>query len=138
MVPLGSASFGHQRIYPIFDPMDVLGHLGVDPVLSFPSTAFPPAHNASDKIGVTVEGDMRATAVTLAGVLGSGVVTSAEHTLRDSELSRVQAVLPVHVGQGQALEDGGCLLTLTKAAETTDQPNWLPHQQLGGKCETPS
>lgn len=84
--PFGALFFGHQRFDAGADPADVLGHLGVDPVPAFTRTALAPAHNASDKISVPVERDVRPTAVALAGVLSYVVVASAEHAGRDAKL----------------------------------------------------
>lgn len=118
---------GHQLLDAFTDPLDVLGHLGVDAVFAFACTAFTPAYNAGDKIGVSVARDVRSAAVALAGVLGYVVIASTEHALRDPQLGRFYAGCPIHEGDGEALQDGGRLPTLAETTETTDHAVGLPH-----------
>lgn len=119
--------FGHQLLDAFTDPVDVLGHLGVDAIFAFACTAFAPAYNAGDKIGASVVRDVRSAAVALAGVFGCFVVASTEHAVRDAQLGGFNAGCPIHVGDGEALQDGGRLPTLSNTAETTDHAVWLPH-----------
>lgn len=69
----------HQSTDAITNPSDVLGHLCVDAIFAFACAAFAPAHDAGDEVGVTVARDVWPTTVALAGILGYGVVASAEH-----------------------------------------------------------
>lgn len=79
LVPAGVRSFGHQPSNAATDPADVLGHPGVDAVFALARTAFAPAHDSGDKVGVAVARDVWPAAVTLAGILRYLVVAGAEH-----------------------------------------------------------
>lgn len=133
VVPLHPAAgrvFVHQLRHTFTDPRYVLGHLGVDTVLALASAAFTPAHNASDEVGAMVTCDMRPTAVTLAGVLGFCVIAGAEHPGRDAQRSGLDTGPTVHVGHGEALQDGRWLTTLAKTSKTADHAIRFLHQDL--------
>lgn len=128
--PVGTLIFGHQYRSAFADPADVLGHLGIDPIFSFACTTFTPAHNAGNKIGVSVARDVWPTAVTLAGVLLYCVIAGTEHALRDAELRGSKASLSVYIGESEALQDSGRPSIFTEAAKTADHAFRLPHQDL--------
>lgn len=125
--PAAALLFRHQFVNAVTDPADVLGHLGVDAVFAFASAAFAPAHDTGDKIGVAVACDVRPAAVTLAGVLGYLVVAGTEHAGGDAQLGGFHAGQAIHVGDGEALQDGGRLPTLAETAEAADHAVRLPH-----------
>ena len=136
-VPLRPATarlFGRQFVDAPADPADVLGHLGVDAIFAFACAAFTPAHDAGDKIGVVVAGDVRPAAVALARVHGCFVVAGAEHAGGDAPLGGLYAGEPLHEGHPEALQDGGRLATLAETAETADDAALLPHQHLRVMC----
>lgn len=118
--PATTLLFGHQLPDALIDPADVLGHLSVDAVFALACAAFAPAHNAGDEVGVAVARDMRPATVTLAGVLGYCVVAGAEHAGSDAQWGGFYAGFPIHVGHGEALQDGGRRPTIAETAKTAN------------------
>lgn len=129
-VPPSVPSFSHEPCHADPNPADVLGHLGVDSVFALACAALPPAHDPSNKVSGAVARDVRATAVPLASILVDVIIASTEHLLGNAQLGGFHADLPTHIGDCEALKDGGWLSAFAEATKTTDHTVGLPHEYL--------
>lgn len=134
-VPSSTAYPSELDILPLdcSDPLDVLGHLCVDTVLPSPRTPFSPADHARHEPRVFVAGDVGATAVTLARVLGLVAVAGAEHGVGDLQAARVDAGLAIHEGHAELKQQGRLGAALADPAEAADHAVVLPHQHPLGE-----
>lgn len=87
----------------VWDPVQKVGHSGVDTILVFIGTSFAPAHHTRQKPGLLVACHQRPTAVTFTSVLATAPEPSAKHVLGDVELCVEAALLQGHPGQLQPL-----------------------------------
>ena len=90
----------------LFDPVQVVDHLGVDPRLVGPPTAVPPGDDAQESVGAPAGADHGSPAVPLAAVHPPGQVAGTEHPR--GELVR-PVHRPLHAPAGLQDGDGGGL-----------------------------
>lgn len=101
------------------DPLQIVGHSGVDAVVALTGAALPPADDPQQEHRLLVLRHQGAAAVTLARVLLALDVSGAEHVLGESHAALLQALLrwdPRHFEPPQDVRDGSVLAPLAPAA----------------------
>lgn len=75
------------------DPLQVVGHSGVDAVVAGSGAALPPAHDAQQEHRLLVLGHQRSAAVAFTRVLPALDVSGAEHVLGEHHATVLHTLL---------------------------------------------